>query len=272
MRAVRIFALVTSLGAACACQSDRAERVAAADRVTENELAGLRDQADMASLDEQIARDAPAPAAADGGASVAAAPGAAPTPIADGARFSPEITHPFLPLSLVRYCELRSDSERLVRAVADETEMVTGIECLVLQEQEFDGGELGEISYNYFAQDEQGNVWYFGEKVDEYDDGQVVAHGGAWMVGRNASEPCLIMPAVPTVGLRFKPENSPPDAEEFDEIAALDAKLTVPAGSFDGVLVVKEGDRPGEWKERKYYARGVGLISENAKLNLVLAR
>ena len=266
---VRIFALVTSLGAACACQANRAERVAAADRVTESELAGLKDQADLASLADQVAQgdaDRPAPSPAAGDASLSL------TPIADGAIFSAEITHPFLPLSAIRYSELQSANERVVRSVADETEAVSGIECLVLQEQEFDGGELAEISYNFFAQDEPGNVWYFGERVDEYDDGQVVAHGGAWLVGRNASEPCLIMPAEPKVGLRFKPENSPPDAEEFDEVEALDGHLTVPFGTFYGLLVVREGDRPGEWKERKYYARGVGLISENAKLNLVRAR
>ena len=193
----------------------------------------------------------------------------APTPIADGATFTSTITHPYLPLSLVPYAELQGGDVRIVRAVAENTEVVGGIECLVLEEHEYDGGELAEVSFNFFAQDGQGNVWYFGERVDEYDDGQVVAHGGAWQVGLNAAEPCLIMPAEPKVGLRFKPENSPPDAEEFDEVDAIDARLEVPAGDFRDVLVIKEGDQPGEWSERKYYARGVGLISENAKLNLV---
>jgi hypothetical protein len=193
----------------------------------------------------------------------------APTPIADGATFTATVTHPYLPLSLVPYAELKGGDVRIVRAVAAQTEVVGDVECLVLAEHEYDGGELAEVSYNFFAQDGKGNVWYFGERVDEYDDGQVVAHGGAWEVGRNADEPCLIMPAEPKVGLRFKPENSPPDAEEFDEIDALDARLEVPAGEFHDVLVIKEGDEPGKWSERKYYARGVGLISENTKVNLV---
>jgi hypothetical protein len=214
---------------------------------------------DDASDDATLAAESPPPPE----------PVDAPTPIADGATFTSTITHPYLPLSLVPYAELKGGGVRIVRAVAEATEIVGGIECLVLAEHEYDGGELAEVSYNFFAQDGRGNVWYFGERVDEYDDGQVVAHGGAWQVGRNAAEPCLIMPAEPQVGLRFKPENSPPDAEEFDEVDALDARLEVPAGDFRDVLVIKEGDQPGEWSERKYYARGVGLISENAKLNLV---
>jgi hypothetical protein len=139
---------------------------------------------------------------------------------------------------------------------------------LVLDEKEYEDGELAEISHNFFAEDPDGNVYYFGEDVDEYEDGKVVSHGGAWLVGKNAHEPCLFMPSALAVGFRFKRENSPPEAEEFDRIDALDATLRVPAGSYSAVLRVLEGDHDGQWKERKYYASGVGLISENEKLNL----
>lgn len=192
-----------------------------------------------------------------------------PTPLRDGVRFSAKITNPYFPLSAVRVAVLEGDGERVVREVQEGARRVAGVECLVLAENEFEGGVLKEISYNFFAQDEDGNVYYFGEEVDEYENGRVVGHSGAWLVGRNAAEPCLIMPARPVVGFRFKPENSPPVAEEWDEVADLDASLRVPAGRYDGVLVIKESDRPGRWKERKYYARGVGLISEDGSLNLV---
>jgi len=208
----------------------------------------------------------------DRGPAAAPARPAGPTPIADGAIFSSEITNPYLPLSIMRYTELESPEEWVVRAVTKRTEILGGVECLELAEQEYDGGQLAETSFNYFAQDEQGNVWYFGERVDEYDDGQVVAHGGSWLVGRDVAEPSLIMPAKPRVGLAFKPENFPPEAEEFDEIEAVDATLDLPSGSFRDVLVIKEGDRPGEWTERKYYAPGVGLVSENRTLNLTVSQ
>ncbi len=193
------------------------------------------------------------------------------TPLQDHARFSSKITHPYLPLSTTRYAEFGSEDAKVVRAVLDETREVGGVQCLVLAEKEVEDGEVAEISYNFFAQDDQGNVWYFGEDVDDYEDGKIVSHGGSWKVGRNAKEPCLFLPARLEVGFRFKPENSPPDAEEFDEVAALDAELKVPAGSYKDVLVVHEGKKLGVIEERKYYARGVGLISENRKVNLLAA-
>lgn len=191
------------------------------------------------------------------------------SPLADGAQFTSAITHPYLPLSKVRIARFSGDDERVVCEVLERVESIAGVECAVLAENEFEDDELVEISYNYFAQDEGGNVWYFGERVDDYEDGKVVGHGGAWLVGETTSEPCLFMPARLAVGASFKRENSPPVAEEWNEVEALDAVLRVPAGEFRDVVVVKEADKQGRWKERKYYARGVGLISENKKLDLV---
>jgi hypothetical protein len=205
-------------------------------------------------------------------AAAAAMSGPSLTPLADGVRFSHVISHPYFPISDVPWAELRSDDERVICEVLADTKTVGGVECAVYAEEEHEQGELSEISYNYFAQDEAGNVWYFGEDVDDYEDGKVVGHGGAWLVGSNAAEPCLFMPARLDLGFEFKRENSPPAAEEFDAVEAIDAALSVPAGKFEGVLVVKEADRRGRWKERKYYARGVGIISENEDLNLVSYR
>lgn len=194
----------------------------------------------------------------------------APPP--DAASFSSQITHPFLPLSDVVYAELVSSKERVVREVLPQTRDVDGVPCLVLVETEYHGGELAEVSRNFFAQDSSGAVWYFGEEVDEYKDGRIRGHEGAWLAGRDGSRPCLFMPAQPVVGQRFEPEQSPPHAVEFDEVVALDEKLAVPFGEFAGVLVIREGDRPGHWLERKYYGRGVGLLSENGSVNLTALR
>ncbi len=195
-----------------------------------------------------------------------------PHPIAEGATFSPLITHPYLPLSEVRWTELRSDDERIVREVLDETRAIGGVECLILAEHEYEGDDLVEISYNYFAQDADGNVYYFGEDVDDYENGRVVGHGGAWLVGRNATEPCLFLPADLEQGLTYKPENSPPAAEEWAMIGTADARLELDDTDFQDVLVILESDRADRWEERKYYARGLGLISENRSLNLVEVR
>jgi len=81
------------------------------------------------------------------------------------------------------------------------------------------------------------------------------------------------MPAQLEVGRCFKREDTPPAAEEFDEVEGRVERLAVPSGEFSDVLVIAESDRAfGEVEERKYYARGVGLISENRELNLVSFR
>ncbi|MCB9846625.1 MAG: hypothetical protein H6811_11655 [Phycisphaeraceae bacterium] len=196
---------------------------------------------------------------------------AIPTPLKDGVRFSARITHPYLPLSDMGYAELLASDERVVREVQPETRVVGGVECLVMAEKEFEGGDLKEISYNFFAQDEHGNVFYFGEDVDDYEDGEIVGHGGAWLVGRNATEPCLFLPGDLAAGVRFKPENSPPDAEEWAEIEGSGGAMTLGGRRYGDVLVVRETTIRGRWQERKYYARGVGLISENRELNLASA-
>lgn len=208
---------------------------------------------------QPAATKASAPRAADDGS----------TPIADGERFSAEITNPYLPLSLVRYAELESEAGWIVRAVSERTRTVAGVECLVLVEQVYSDGLLAELSSTFLAQDGRGNVWSFGETVEEYVDGEVVGHGGSWMVGLDATEPGLSMPAAPRVGQRFRPGGSAAGAAPLDEVDALNVELTVPAGRFQGVLVLKEGEHPGEGAARRYYAPGVGLISEDATLNLI---
>ncbi|MBI4566758.1 MAG: PepSY domain-containing protein [Planctomycetes bacterium] len=225
--------------------------------------AGEGDEADdAAAAEEDAAPVEPKAPAAAGGPSV--------RPLADKVAFSPKVTHPYFPLSTVRYAVIQQGAEKMVRKVEEKTQKVGGVECLVLDEIEYDGKNLKEISRNFFAQDSDGNVYYFGEDVDMYTNGKVTSHGGAWKVGVNAKEPCLFMPADLKIGFQFKPENSPPDAEEFDEIERVDATLKVKAGSFEDVLVIRERDQAtGPVKERKYYAKGVGLISENRTLNLV---
>ncbi|MCR4318020.1 MAG: hypothetical protein NUW37_16875 [Planctomycetes bacterium] len=191
------------------------------------------------------------------------------TPIADGVEFSTEITHEYFPLSKIGYAEFRGGGDHVIRRVLGETRKAKDIDCLILMEEEYSDDELAEISYNYFGQTPDGTVYYFGEEVDMYTNGRVTSHGGAWLVGDTTDEPCIFMPGELHVGFKFKRENSPPAAEEFDLIEKLDGSLRLRSGNFTDVLVVAEGDEDDNWKEHKYYAKGIGLISENRVLNLV---
>jgi len=150
------------------------------------------------------------------------------------------------------------------------------VECHIVQETEFEGGQLGEVSTNYFAQGDDGAVYYFGEVVDEYENGVIIAHEGSWLVGgptlpsdpvdtANASEPGLFMPANPQVGDAFKPENLFPVVDETVTVIATGKRVVVPAGKFLNSIKVRETSQLPGPAEIKYYSPGVGVVRGTTK-------
>lgn len=141
--------------------------------------------------------------------------------------------------------------------VLHETELVDGVLTRVVEEFEEEDGELVEVSRNFIAVcRETGDVWYFGEDVDDYEDGEIIGHGGAWRAGIDGARPGILMPGSPIVGARYFEEIAPGVAEDRAQIISLEEEATVPAGSYEDVLatVNQEGD------DEKLYAPGVGLI------------
>ena len=157
-------------------------------------------------------------------------------------------------------------SFELTMTVLDETKIVDGIETRVLEERETEGGNLVEVSRNYFAICKPtNNAIYFGEDVDMYEDGEIVTHEGAWLAGQDGAKAGMIMPGNVEVGLKYYQEIAPGIAEDRAEIVSVNDTLDTPAGSFQNVLVTEETNplAPDE-KETKYYATGIGLIQEEA--------
>jgi hypothetical protein len=161
------------------------------------------------------------------------------------------------------------DEEELVElsvwiTVLDDTEMVDGVRTRVVEEREEEDGELVEVSRNFFAScRETGDVWYFGEDVDDYEDGEIVSHEGGWRAGVGGAEPGIVMPGTPLIGARHFQEMAPGVAEDLGEVASLDDSLTVPFGTFENLLMVEEGSAldPDDESE-KWYAHGLGLIKD----------
>jgi hypothetical protein len=155
---------------------------------------------------------------------------------------------------------------QLVMTVLNETKVVNGIETRVVEEKETEGGNLVEISRNYFAICKPtNNAIYFGEDVDMYEDGEIVSHEGAWLAGANGSKAGMIMPGKVEVGLKYYQEIAPGAAEDRAEIIGVNDTLDAPAGNFQNVLKTEETNplEPGV-KESKFYAPGIGLIQEEA--------
>jgi hypothetical protein len=158
--------------------------------------------------------------------------------------------------------------ERLVITVLDETKTVDGIETRVLEEREWRNGALIEISRNFLAIcEETGDVFYFGEEVDDYADGQIVNHAGAWLAGEDDARAGLIMPGTPSVGMRYYQEVAPGVALDRAEILSVTETFETPAGTFANSLRTKEGSalKPAE-QEFKTYAPGIGLIQDESLL------
>ena len=163
---------------------------------------------------------------------------------------------------------------RLVITVLDETRTVDGVQTRVIEEREWDEGQLEEVSRNFFALSKRTNgVYYFGEEVDIYDDGQLSRHEGAWLSGEHGAHFGLLMPGEPLLGSRYAQEIAPDVAMDRAEVVGLAETLTTPAGKFTGCLKTEETS-PLEPKSRehKLYAAGVGLIQDGEVVLLKVGR
>ncbi len=160
------------------------------------------------------------------------------------------------------------DETKTITGVVDETKTSTTVTTRVIEEREWKDDELIEVSRNFFAIcPTTKDVFYFGEEVDDYKDGDVVSHGGAWLAGESGAKAGLIMPGKPTVGMKYYQEIAADVALDRAKIVSLDETLETPAGAFSNSLKTQEGTalNPGE-KEFKIYAPGIGLSQEESLL------
>lgn len=180
-----------------------------------------------------------------------------------GGPFSLEVDNPYFPLP-VGLANVLEGGEggatvRVELTVLDETEDVAGVTTRVVEERESEGGELIEVSRNFFVQAEDGTVCYYGEDVDMYEAGAIVSHDGAWRAGVDGARPGIIMPADPAVGDGYDQEVAPGVAEDHGEITAMGEHLSVPAGEFDDTIRVVETSPLDTGSSLKVYVRGIGM-------------
>jgi hypothetical protein len=176
----------------------------------------------------------------------------------------------FIPLRAGSFLRLEGEEDgetkTLVISVLKRTKKVAGVRCAVVREMEWTDDEITEISWNYFAICPRGNdVFYFGEDVDIYEDGEVVSHDGAWLAGVNGAQPGLIMPGRPLNGARYYQEIAAGVALDRAEHLSDTVPFETPAGTFTNCLFVAETSplEPGD-VSLKHYARGIGLIHDGA--------
>jgi hypothetical protein len=189
-------------------------------------------------------------------------------PHIDPAEFTTKIDNEYFPLkpgtTFVYEGKFHGTSERDVMAVTRDTRRVMGVECVVASDRVTEDGKLIEQTYDWYAQDKEGNVWYFGEHVTEYKNGKVSGHEGSWESGVDGAKPGIAMKADPKVGETYRQEYYKGVAEDRAKVLSLNKSATVPYGSFDHVLMTEEWT-PLEPNivERQYYVAGVGDIIES---------
>ena len=178
-----------------------------------------------------------------------------------------EITNSYLPLGSLKQDILENKNERVERTARPEvhkTFQIGGqtVEALTVEDREYDSaGNLTEATLDYFAQDDDGNVYYLGEDVNVYKHGKVTGHSGAWLLSKDTKIAGVLLPAHPKVGDKFQSENVPGITREDDEVVSVSETLTVPFGTFHDCVKVKEHASDGA-TEFKFYAPGLGVIAE----------
>jgi hypothetical protein len=194
---------------------------------------------------------------------------AAPTPATDdinAENFTTNIDNPFFPLqpgtTFIYKGSKEGSKQRDEFAVTDRTVVIDGVTCRVVHDKVFMQGVLQEDTFDYFAQDVDGNVWYFGEDTEELDSkGRVVSTAGTWRAGVDGAQPGIIMEAHPKVNDHYFQEVAAPIAQDEAIVLNLHEIVAVPFGKFTNCLQTNEFTQlePGNI-EHKFYARGVGFI------------
>lgn len=149
------------------------------------------------------------------------------------------------------------------RYITNQTKDVMGVTTTVVRDRELIDGELVEEAYGWYAQDRDGNVWYFGKDAKEYEGGEVVDTEGSWEAGVDGAQPGIIMLNDPQPGLAYREEYYEGEAEDMAEVLSLSENVTVPYGSFENSLMIKEWTPlESEFEVNKYYAMDVGMLKE----------
>jgi hypothetical protein len=186
-------------------------------------------------------------------------------PTIDPARFTATVDNPYFPLRPGMRWEYRSNTadgvESTVVTVTNVTKTIMGVPCVEVRDTVKLDGALIEDTLDWFAQHRDGTVWYFGEDTKEYENGKVSTTKGSWTAGVGGAMPGIVMPAQPQVGDRYRQEFLQGEAEDMADVQGLAEMVTVPTGSYTGVVKTKDyTPLEPDATEFKYYARGVGAV------------
>jgi len=179
------------------------------------------------------------------------------------ANFVAGIDNPLLPLVPGTTFTYAGAGETVVVEVTSNTRVVMGVTCVEVRDTVRVGTVVIEDTLDWYAQDVDGNVWYFGEYTKEYEDGVVVSTAGSWLAGVGGAQPGIVMLAAPQIADVYRQEYLACAAEDAAEVVALGESVSVPYGAFTGCLRTRDYSPIDLMtNEYKWYCPTVGFVAE----------
>lgn len=172
---------------------------------------------------------------------------------------------PLVPNQVYYYSLETSEGTKTVAvAVLPGTREVSGVTCTVVKKVVRLNDEVVEETYDWYAQDKDGNVWYFGEDVTQFKNGEAVGKEGSFEAGVDGALPGIIMLSEPVMEMPYRQEYKFNVAEGWGKVMAKGKTITTPYGTFNNCIVTADwnGLEPGAPVKYNYYAPGIGLVKE----------
>ncbi len=140
-------------------------------------------------------------------------------------------------------------------------EIANGITARVVRDTVTEDGEIIEDTFDWYAQDAEGNIWYLGEDTAEFEDGEILSTEGSFQAGVDGALPGIMIPANPRPGMKYRQEYYAGEAEDNGEVLSTSESAECPYGRFENVLMTEDTTSlDPDVVERKFYAKGVGPV------------
>jgi len=190
-------------------------------------------------------------------------------PVLDPANFVAVIDNPYFPLPVGRtlvYEGIKDGQTQIdTVTVTNQTKVIEGITATVVSDIATHDGAILEKTFDWFAQDKQGNVWYLGEDTTAFLPNGKTDTSGSWEAGVHDAEPGIVMEAHPQIPDAYRQEFLAGEAEDTAWVVELGGTVTVPYGKLRNTLTTLEATRiePGLY-DQKIYAPSFGMVLEQA--------
>lgn len=192
-------------------------------------------------------------------------------PVIDPKKFGRTITNPLFTLPVGKTFTYESQTpegaEKIVIEIETGTKTIMGVETLIYRDRVYVDDELVEDTRDYLAQDTEENVWYFGEAVDNYENGQLADHAGSFIAGEDGAQPGIWIKGTHRVGDSYRQEYYAGEAEDMRDVVATDQTVTTERATYTGCVKMYDWTPlDPDSREHKYYCPQAGALVLNENL------